>query len=91
MRGIPLALGSSAYLSVWQEERALCVENLAAFVPSLPHPLLSIVYQCDKCLSSQGRRGSWLSCHVLPAIGTVSFLELAASSGSSRMSYCGPG
>lgn len=26
MRGIPLALGGSAYLQVWHEEGALCVE-----------------------------------------------------------------
>ena len=47
--------------------------------------LLSTVYQCDECLSSQGRGGSWLGCQVLPAIGAVSILELAASSGSSMM------
>ena len=27
MRGIPSALGCSAYLSVWREEGALCVEH----------------------------------------------------------------
>ena len=51
MRGIPRALGCSAYLSVWREVGALCVERLAVFVPSLPpHPLLATVYQCDGCL-----------------------------------------
>ena len=33
MRGIPLALGGSAYLSVKREEEALCVERLAVFSP----------------------------------------------------------
>ena len=32
MRGIPCALGCSAYLSVWREVGALCVERLAVFV-----------------------------------------------------------
>ena len=86
MHGIPRALGCSAYLSVWLEVGALCVERLAAFAPSLPHPLLSTVYQCDGCLSSCGCEGSCLVCQVLPAIGAVSILELAANSGSSRMS-----
>ena len=36
MRGIPRALGCSAYLSVWPEVGA-CVERFAVFVPSLPH------------------------------------------------------
>ena len=57
-----------------------------AFVPSLPHFLLSTVYQCDGYLSYLGRGGSWLGCQVLPAISAVSILELAANSGSSRMS-----
>ena len=52
----------------------------------LPHPLLSTVYQCDGCLSYLGRGGSWLGCQVLQAISAVSILELAANSGSSRMS-----
>ena len=43
------------------------------FVPSLPHPLLSTVYQCDGCPSSRGREGlHWLGCQVLPAISSVS-------------------
>ena len=86
MRGIPRALGCSAYLSVWQEVGQLCAERLVVFVPSLPHPLLSTVYQCDGCLSYLGRGSSWLGCQVLPAISAVSILELAANSGSSRMS-----
>ena len=53
-----------------------------------PHPLLSTVYQCDGYLFfSGGGGGSWLGCQVLPAIGAVSILELAANSGSSRMSW----
>ena len=52
---------------------------------SLPS-LLSTVYQCDGCLSSRGRGGSWLGFHVLLSIGAVSIVELAAKSGSSRVS-----
>ena len=86
MRGIPRALGCSAYLPVWREVGALCVERLAVFVPSLPHPLLSTVYQYDGCLSYLGRGGSWLGCQVLPGINAVPILALAALRGSSRMS-----
>ena len=86
IHGIPHALGCRAYLLVWWKVGALCVEHSAVFVPCLPHPLLSTMSQCDRCQSSRGRGGSWLGCHVLPAIGAVSNLELAASSGSSRMS-----
>ena len=54
---------------------------------SLPSPpFASTVYQCEGCLSYQGRGGSWLGCQVLPAISAVSILELVANSGSSRMS-----
>ena len=86
MHGIPRALGCRACLSVGREVGALYVERLAVFVPCLPHPLLSTVYQCDGCLSYLGRGGSWLGCQVLPAISAVSILELVANSGSSRMS-----
>ena len=74
MHGIPHALGCRAYLSDGWEVGALCVERLAVFVPSLPHPLLSTVYQCDGCLSYLRRGGSWLGCQVLPAISVVSIL-----------------
>ena len=77
MRVIPHALGCRAYLSVGREVGALCVERLAVLiVPSLPHPLLSTVYQCDGCLSYQGHGGSELGCRLLPAISAVSILEL---------------
>ena len=56
------------------------------FVLSPPQPLLSTVYECDGYLSSWGRGDPWLGCQVLPAISVVSILELAANSGSSRMS-----
>ena len=58
-------------------------------VSPLPHllPLLSIVYWCDGCLSSQRHGGSWLGCQVLSAISAVSILELASCSGSSRISW----
>ena len=48
MHGISHALSCRAYLSVGREVGALCVEcveRLAVFVPSLPHPLLFTVYQ----------------------------------------------
>ena len=86
MHGIPHAPGCRAYSSVGREVGAVCVERLAVFVPSLPHTLLSTVYQCDGCLSYLGRGGLWLGCQVLPAISAVSILELVANSGSSRMS-----
>ena len=86
MHGIPRAPGCRAYSSVGREVGAVCVERLAVFVPSLPHPLLSTVYQCDGCLSYLGRGGSWLGCQVWPAISAVSILELVTNSGSSRMS-----
>ena len=84
MHGIPRALG--CYLPLWQEVGVLCVERLAVFVPSLLHPLLSTVYQCEGCLSYLGRGGSRLGCQVLSAINAVSILELVANSGNSRMS-----
>ena len=86
MHGIPRAPGRRAYSSVGREVGAVCVERLAVFVPSLPYPLLSTVYQCDGCLSYLGRGGSWLGCQVWPAIIAVSILELVVNSGSSRMS-----
>ena len=43
MRGIPCALGWSAYISVWREVGVLCFERLAVFVPSLP-PLCFPLY-----------------------------------------------
>ena len=57
MHGIPRAPGRCAYLSVGRVVGALCVEHLAVFITSLPHPLLSTVYQCDRCLSYLGRGG----------------------------------
>ena len=66
--------------------RSIMRGAFSGFVPSLPHPLLSTVYQSDGCLSYLGRGGSWLVCQVSPAISAVPILELAANSGSSRMS-----
>ena len=86
MHEIPHAPGRRAYSSVGREVGAVCVERLAVFGPSFPHPLLSTVYQCDGCLSYLGRGGSWLGCQVWPAISAVSILELVADGGSSRMS-----
>ena len=71
MHWIPHACGYIAYVLVWQEEGALCVEHLVLF----------------HILSSLRLGGSWLGCRqMLPAIGTVSFLELTANSESCRMS-----
>ena len=70
MHWIPHACGHIAYVLVWQEEGALFVEHIVVF----------------HILSFLGLRGSWLGCQVLPAIGAVSFLELAANGESSRMS-----
>ena len=86
MRGIPRALGCSAYLSVWREVGALCVERLAVFVPSLPTLCFPLCISVTGACFSRGHGGSWLGCQVLPAIGAVSILELATNSGSSRMS-----
>ena len=87
MRGIPHALGCSAYLSVWREVGALCVERLAVTVPSLPTLCFPLCISVTGACFSRGCGGSWLGCQVLPAIGAVSILELVASSGSSRMSW----
>ena len=83
MHGVPPALGCSAYLSVWREVWALCVERLAIFVPSLPHPLLSTVtgacllFHCDGCLSmwrvlsSQGH--GWVVRFCQPLVRSLSW------------------
>ena len=86
MHEIPCALGCSAYLSVWREVGALCVERLVVFVPSLPTLCFPLCISVMGACFSRGHGGSWLGCQVLPAIGAVSILELAANSGSSRMS-----
>ena len=83
MLRIPRALGCNTYLSLWF---SFMLSVSAVFVPFLSHPLLSTVYQCDGCPSPQWCGGLWLAGQVLPAIGAVSTLELAANGGSSRMS-----
>ena len=53
--------------------------------PSLCLPLyISVTGACF--LVGVGAHGSGVGCQVLPAIGAVSISELAANSGSSRMS-----
>ena len=52
---------------------------------SLPTLCFPLCISVTGAHSSRGRGGSWLGCQVLPAIGAVSILELAANSGSSRM------
>ena len=76
MLRIPRALGCNTYLSLWF---SFMLSVSAVFVPFLPHPLLSTVYRCDGCPSPQWCGGSWLAGQVLPAIGAVSTLELAAN------------
>ena len=64
MRGIPRASGCIAYLSVWREVGALCVEHLAVFVPSLPTLCFPLCISVTGACSSRGRGGSWLGCQV---------------------------
>ena len=72
MHGIPRAPGHRAYLAVGREVGALCAERLAVFVPSLPHPLLSTVCQCDGWVvrfcqpSVRSPSWSWLPIVVAP-------------------------
>ena len=46
MRGIPRALGCIAYLSVWREVGALCVERLAVFVSYIQSSFRRCVQNC---------------------------------------------
>ena len=62
------------------------MERLAVFVPSLPTLCFPLCISVTGACFSRGRGGSWLGGQVLLAIGAVSILELAANSGSSRMS-----
>ena len=75
MHGIPRAPGRGAYSSVGREVGAVCVERLAVFVPSLPHPLLSTVYQCDRYLSYLGGVGAhgWVVRFVQPSVQSPSW------------------
>ena len=88
MHGISHVLGCSTYLSVWWEEGALCVEHLVVFLfppfPILCSPLCISVM--GACLPGWGLMAGH-GYQVLPAIGAVSMLELAAYSGGSRMSW----
>lgn len=84
MCGFPCPLGCRAYLLEWQEEGAFCVECIV-FLPSPPYFPLCISVT-GACLLGGVGAYIWLGCRVLPAIGTVSVLELAANSGSSRIS-----
>ena len=85
MRCIPCALhGTVLFIGVAGRRSSLCGNVSGISLPPSPS-LLSTVYQCDGCLSSRGCGGSWLVCQVLPAIGAVSVVVLAAKSGSSRM------
>ena len=61
---IPRALGCNTYSSLWL---SFMLSVSAVFVPFLPYPLLSTVYQCDGCPSPQWCGGLWLAGQVLPA------------------------
>mgnify|MGYP000497764800 CR=1 FL=1 len=77
MRGILVALGSSAYLSVWRKKGALCVERLVVFVPSHPHPLLSTVHRVtDACLLRGVVAHSWVVRFCLPSVQPPSWCWL---------------
>ena len=85
MGGILRALGCSAYLSLWWEVGALWVERLAVLFP--PFPLLSTVYQCDGCLSSQGRGAhGWFVrfCQLSVQSPSWSWLPIVVASGCLR-------
>ena len=80
MCGFPCALGSVEHLFISVAgSRSIMCGAFSGFCSLPPPSLLSTVYQCDGCLSSRGRVGSWLGCQVFPAIGAVSILELAAN------------
>ena len=77
MPGIPRALGCRAYLSVWREVGALCVERLGVFVPSLPHPSAFhcvAVWQVPVLsrLWGQGAHG-WVVRFCLPSVRSPSW------------------
>ena len=64
----------------------MCGAFSGFLVPSLPTLCFPLCISVTGACFSRGHGGSWLGCQVLPAIGAVSILELAANSGSSRMS-----
>ena len=64
MRQIPCALGGRAYVEVWREEGALCVERLVIFhLPSLT-PLFSTLSNV---------KGAWLLGGGRPMAGLSGF------------------
>ena len=87
MHGIPRALGRNAYLLGWEEVRALYVEHFSSscFLPS-PHSAFHCVLISVTGVCLVGAWELMPGGQVLSAIGAVSILELAANSGSSRMS-----
>lgn len=68
-------------------KRSIACGTFRGFFSSIPHPLLCTLNQSNRCLSCRVRGRSWLGCQVLPAYGAVFTLELAATSGCSRMSH----
>ena len=77
MRQIPHALGRRACIYWCDRKKKHCVLGIQQFF-NPPQHLLSTIYKCDGCLSSREHG-------VLPAIGAVYILELAANSRSQRM------
>ena len=69
-----------------KERRSILSGVFSSLNPPFPLSLFSTIYQSNGWLSSLECGGLWLGYQVLPAIGAVSILELAANSGSSRMS-----
>ena len=72
--GIPRALGCRAYLSLGREVGALCVERLAVFVPSLPHPLLSLcISVTGACLIKGMGAHGWVVRFCQPSVQSPSW------------------
>lgn len=77
------ALGFIAYgIHQCGWKKGILCGALSGFSPPSLLPLLfHHIYQCDQCLFCWGRRGSWLSCQVFPAIGALSRLPTVAAPG----------
>ena len=73
MHGIPHALGYSAYLSVWREVGALCVECLAVFVSSLPHPFPLCISVTGACLIKGVGAHGWVVRFCQPSVRSPSW------------------
>ena len=63
-----------------KERRSILSGVFSSLNPPFPLSLFSTIYQSNGWLSSLECGGLWLGYQVLPAIGAVSILELAANS-----------